>query len=123
MSFNHEELFKKGFRPDGRGGWTKDRPKQLPDAIPERDAGPALVKPSPNEEGSRPRFGVRIVRFGTRLLDVDNLAGGCKPLVDQLRYCGLIPDDDPGAITLTFAQEQVQKKSEIRTEITIERIA
>ena len=53
---------------------------------------------------------VRITRCGTRLLDADNLAGGCKPIVDALRYRGLIPEDDPQSIGLVVQQRKVLKK-------------
>jgi hypothetical protein len=54
-------------------------------------------------------------------LDVDNGAGGCKPLLDAIRYEGLIPDDDPSSIEFNFRQYQV-KKPHRRTEILIEQI-
>ena len=55
---------------------------------------------------------MRITRQATRLLDADNLAGGCKPLIDQLRYAGLIPDDSPEQVEITFTQTKVKKGQE-----------
>lgn len=52
---------------------------------------------------------VIITRYGPKLLDVDNLAGGCKPLIDALRYEGVIPNDDPGTIELVFRQFKAPK--------------
>lgn len=49
---------------------------------------------------------MRIERHSARPLDADNFAGGCKPLIDQLRYAGLIPDDDPASVDLTFVQRR-----------------
>lgn len=49
---------------------------------------------------------VRIVRRGPRTLDADNLSGGCKSLVDALKFVGLIEDDTPGLVTVTYAQER-----------------
>lgn len=66
-----------------------------------------------------PRYRVTITRFGSKLLDIDNGAGGCKPLLDAIRYEGLIPDDDPGTIDFVFRQQKV-KKPQRRTEILIE---
>ena len=67
----------------------------------------------------RSRFRVVITRYGSRPLDVDNGAGGCKPLLDAIRYEGLIPDDDPGTIDFVFRQQKV-RKDERRTEVVIE---
>ena len=53
---------------------------------------------------------VKITRRSTKLLDVDNLAGGCKCLIDALRKHGLIADDDPASVEITFAQEKVVKE-------------
>jgi len=52
---------------------------------------------------------------------VDNGAGGCKPLLDAIRYEGLIPDDDPTTIDFEFRQYQV-KKPYRRTTVLIERV-
>ena len=75
------------------------------------------------QEGSagRPRFRVTITRYGSRPLDVDNGAGGCKPLLDAIRYEGLIPDDDPTTIDFIFRQYQV-KKPYRNTHVLIERV-
>lgn len=55
---------------------------------------------------------MRITRKASRLLDADNLAGGCKPLIDQVRYAGLIPDDSPDKVEISFTQEKVKKGQE-----------
>jgi hypothetical protein len=56
-----------------------------------------------------------------RLLDADNYAGGCKPLIDQLRYAKLIEDDDPETIEITFRQAKCKTKAEEKTTIQITR--
>lgn len=71
--------------------------------------------------GSR-RCRVTIVRKGSKLLDVDNLAGGCKPLVDALRYAGYIVNDDPASVELLFKQIKTPKKLQ-GTEVLIEPLA
>ena len=48
---------------------------------------------------------VTIVRVGRKLLDRDNLYGGAKLLIDALKLCWLIRDDDPAHIDLTVEQE------------------
>lgn len=90
---------------------------------PQHDAGPAPLDNDPDQAGSPagPRYRVTITRFGAKLLDVDNGAGGCKPLLDAMRYEGLIPDDDPGSIDFVFRQQKAKNK-ERRTEILLERL-
>jgi hypothetical protein len=41
------------------------------------------------------------------------MAGGCKPCIDQLRYAGLIRDDDPASVEIVFRQEKVAKGKEM----------
>lgn len=48
---------------------------------------------------------VWIVRHGQRLLDFDNLVGGCKVLCDSLKDAGFIADDSPAHIDLHVSQE------------------
>jgi len=98
-------------------------PHGLQHTQPKHDAGAQLLDPDKAKKGGkgRPRFCVTITRYGSRPLDVDNGAGGCKPLLDAIRYEGLIPDDDPSSIEFQFRQYQV-KKPHRRTEILIEQI-
>lgn len=49
---------------------------------------------------------VRRYRSARYELDHDNLVGGCKPLVDALVKVGLIEDDTPGLVTVTYEQER-----------------
>ena len=98
-------------------------PHGIHHAQPKHNARPELLDPNKAKKGSkrRPRFCVTIIRYGSRPLDVDNGAGGCKPLLDAIRYEGLIPDDDPSTIEFQFKQYQVTKPHR-RTEVLIERI-
>jgi hypothetical protein len=48
-----------------------------------------------------------------RLLDKDNLYGSCKPLVDGLKYIGLIRDDKPEWIELECRQQTGKAKQTI----------
>jgi hypothetical protein len=41
------------------------------------------------------------------------MAGGCKCCVDQLRYAGLIPNDDPASVEIVFRQEKAAKGQEM----------
>ena len=82
---------------------------KLRHAVPEHDAGEAQVCVGEDEKGGAGRIEVCITRFGTRLLDADNLAGGCKYIIDGLRYTGVIPEDNPAAIILKIRQEKAKK--------------
>jgi Holliday junction resolvase RusA-like endonuclease len=85
---------------------------------PQRAAGSQPLGHPEEKAGSAKRVKVCICRKGTRLLDLDNLAGGTKALLDALRYEGVIQDDDPGSIDFEVRQEKV-KRADIGTEITI----
>lgn len=102
-------------RPQG------DRPRRLRHPKPQHDAGAEPLDPHAAQSGGQAgaRYRLTITRYGAKLLDIDNGVGGCKPLIDALRYEGLIPEDDPGTIELIFRQRKVPK-DERRTEIVIE---
>ena len=72
-----------------------------------------------DEQRSGPRHHVRIKSHRVRLLDVDNLYGGCKHLIDSLRLSGIIPDDDPTSITLEVTQEKIKGYKNEKTEVEV----
>lgn len=90
---------------------------------PQQDAGKKPLDFDQAQEGGQTggagRIKVTITRRGPKLLDVDNLAGGCKPLIDALRYEGVIPNDDPGTIELAFRQFKTKREDQ-GTEVLIE---
>lgn len=94
---------------------------RLPHPVTQHDARAQLLDSNKAQKAGKGRFRVSIERCGTRLLDIDNAVGGAKPLLDQMRYAGLIPDDNPGCIELQFTQRKV-KRAEIETVVTIEAI-
>jgi len=98
-----------------------NRPRRLRHSKLEHDAGPEPLDSDQAQGGGQAgaRYRLTITRYGAKLLDIDNGVGGCKPLIDALRYEGLIPEDDPGTIELIFRQRKVPK-AERRTEIVIE---
>lgn len=61
---------------------------------------------------------VVITRFGSRMLDRDNLIGGCKPLLDEMKSAGLIVDDREEWLIARYYQEKVARGYE-KTEIDI----
>lgn len=125
----NEETIKKLF-PNASGAFLRANLPSCPSLVKwlcypelEQDAGPQPLDPHQDEKGGQGspagRVKVTIIRHGARLLDLDNGAGGCKPILDALRYEGVIKNDDPG--TIEFAFKQVKSK-ELGTEILIEPI-
>jgi hypothetical protein len=110
-----DDLTKLGYtqQPDGSFARpAKPLVGRISHALAQRPARTTLVHPHPRKEKGQERVVVRITRQATRLLDADNLAGGCKPLIDQLRYARLIPDDSPEQVEITFTQTKVKKGQE-----------
>ena len=65
------------------------------------------------------KLGVKIIREGRRLLDLDNLVGGTKVVTDSLREQRLIIDDSPEHVSLSYEQRKVPKSGYPRTLIEI----
>ena len=84
--------------------------KGLPDPEPEPTAPQTLDSGASGKAKGKARITVFITRISSRSLDPDNLTGGVKPLVDQLRYSGLIQDDTQEDINLKVSQEKAQPK-------------
>ena len=68
----------------------------------------------------RPAYRVGITVYRRRLLDVDNLYAGCKPLLDGMRDVGILRGDTPKWCSLDVKQVQVKEK--FRVEITLEKL-
>lgn len=96
---------------------------RLPDAFAKRPTPLPLEKSTSDEKGGQARTIVRITRFACRSIDFDNGAGGCKALVDAMRYENLIKDDAPEFIDFQFRQVRVKTRKEQGTLIEIEEIA
>jgi len=147
MAFTLDQLKILGFSPQPDGSFsaptarlyakpkpmdpqTKAHPHGLPHPKPQQIAAQALDGRPQSQAGSQggagagvgPRFRLIIARHSSRPLDADNLAGGCKPLIDAIRRAGLIPDDDPKSVHLEFAQHGC-KRGEERTEIEVYTLA
>lgn len=95
---------------------------RLPSAQPERAVCNEPMATSPRKEESSRHYVIRITGFRKRILDPDNFSGGCKYVIDGLRYAGLIPDDTPEAIILETGQVKVKEAGDERTEIVIEKL-
>jgi len=117
-----EQLRQMGFvlQPDGsysRQVNHEAHPKKLPHPVIKPPARQTLERARPGKEAGGSRLICRITRYAPRPLDADNFAGGCKPLIDQLRYAGIIPNDDPASVELQFRQETVTGKGWTSVEI------
>jgi len=55
---------------------------------------------------------VRVIRCGPRLLDIGNLVGGAKPLMDALVRERVIQDDSPRWVEEIYLQEIVSRGRE-----------
>ena len=120
MNFTHEILQQMGYKIDADGNYS--RTETNTPRVSNTKSKPVIRKALQNtdkaQKGSKERIVLRITRYATRLLDEDNLAGA-KLLVDQLRYAGIIPNDDPQCLKIILDQIKVKHKTEERTEIEI----
>lgn len=86
--------------------------------IVEPDIGDVSLGKASLQKANRPRFRVTVHSVRKRLLDEDN---GCeKFLVDQLRYAGLIANDNPALTTISTTQRRCEEGEPEHVEITID---
>ena len=119
MNWTHEQLKALGYRQNPDGSYSHTSTSGIPHAKPQPAPRKALVNPREGEDPRKNRVTLVITRSAVSLLDADNFAGGCKPLIDQLRYAKLIADDDPETVEILFRQTKVKTKAEERTEVEI----
>ena len=119
-NWTHEQLKSLGYHrhPDGNYYPTPPPPRLL-DSFPKHDPVIPLVEPSQTKTTRKNRVNLRIERVSTKLQDFDNFVGGTKPLTDQLRYSGLISDDDPESINAHYQQQKCKHKRDEKTIIEI----
>lgn len=123
MNLTHDYLIKIGYQCNPDGTYTKSvsMSSGLPHAKPQPTPRQALVNSCEGEDPRKARTTLIITRSAVSLLDADNYAGGCKPLIDQLRYAKLIADDDPETVEILFRQVKVKTKAEEMTQVEITR--
>ena len=64
---------------------------------------------------------LQIIVYCIRPQDEDNMIAACKPLIDGIRYCGIIYDDKPENLTVKSPQfVKVHKKDEEHVELFIQ---
>jgi hypothetical protein len=122
-----DDLLKLGYLEQPDGSYSKvpapvhnsHQSRKLPDPVPQHSAQQALVALAQGKGKGGKRITISINRRSTRTLDLDNFAGGCKPLIDQLRYAQLIPDDDPASVEIIFTQEKVPHQNKQGTSLKI----
>ena len=66
-----------------------------------------------------PSVHILIEGYGCRPKDCDNLVAGCKAIIDVLRNCSFLVDDNPTKMTLSVMSKKVSKKKDERLELTL----
>ena len=114
MNWTHEQLRQLGYteKPDGSFARTESVAPGSPHPIPQPHPRQTLDCLVQGETEGQPRFGLRITRIACHPLDADNFAGGCKFLIDAIRKRGLIPDDDPASVEISFRQVKAKHKDQ-----------
>jgi hypothetical protein len=115
--FNNEQLLgiinKRGY------GISRDPCIPGKDSKLECGAGNEPLETVKIQESYSGKYVVRVVSYRSRLCDEDNL---CEKFgVDFLRYAGILEKDSPDKTHIITTQKKC-KKSEERTEITIDRL-
>lgn len=118
MSISINFLKKLGYTEQPDGSYSPNH-KGILNPVTKRPAQQTLVALPQTQKGSKGRTHIIITRYSCRPLDIDNFAGGCKPIIDELRYAKLIAEDNPETIDVEFKQIKVKTKLEQRTEIEI----
>ena len=121
MNFTPDQLAEKGYTLNKDGSYSP-RSTKIPNPVTQHPPQQTLVALPKGKETRSKRTRIIITRYSCRPLDCDNYAGGCKPIIDQLRYAKLIQDDDPETIEVDFRQIKVKTKNEEHTEIEINEI-
>lgn len=120
MNWTHEQLKSLGYHRHPDGNYYPSPPSpRLSNPVTKLDPVISLVKPSQTQTKSKNRITLRIERVSTKLQDFDNFVGGTKALTDQLRYAGIIPDDDPSSINAHYQQQKCKHKKDEKTIVEI----
>jgi hypothetical protein len=119
-NWTHEQLKSLGYHrhPDGNY-YPAPPPPRVLDPVPKLDPLIPLVKTPQAQTKGKTRVTLHIQRISVKLQDYDNYVGGTKPLTDQLRYAGLISDDDPESISASYTQQKCKHLKDEKTIIEI----
>lgn len=123
MRLSHEELQELLKRPSVAGrNPDLSNPYHPPRKVAVME--PAIVDVSLGsasvQKTSRQSFRVRLVSVRERLLDEDNLSA--KYVVDQIRYCGIIPDDNAPQTKIEITQRKCEEGEPEYVEVIVEKI-
>ena len=122
MKWSESEIASKGYQINPDGSYSKPHQAnnaRLPHAVTKHSPKQTLEPLRKGKETRSKVTRIRITRYSTRPLDCDNFAGGCKPIIDQLRYAKLITNDSPEDVEIQFSQVKLKHKDKQRTEIEI----
>ena len=118
--WTHEQLKSLGYHRHPDGDYYPHPPTgKLPDPVPQHDPVEPLVKTPQTQTKGKTRVTLHIQRISVKLQDYDNYVGGTKPLTDQLRYAGLISDDDPESISASYTQQKCKHRKDEKTIVQI----
>jgi hypothetical protein len=119
-NWTHDQLKSLGYHLHPDGSYHPHPPSpRLPDTQLKHDSVKPLVKTPQTQTKGKTRVDLHIQRVSTKLQDFDNYVGGTKPLTDQLRYAGLIRDDDPESISANYTQQKCKHLKDQKTIVTI----
>ena len=119
-NWTHEQLKSLGYFLHPDGNYYPNPPSgKLLDPKPQHDPVLPLVKTPQAQTKGKTRIDIHIQRVSTKLQDFDNFVGGTKCLTDQLRYAGLISDDDPESISANYTQQKCKHLKDEKTIVQI----
>ena len=119
-NWTHEQLKTLGYHLHPDGSYHTNPPShRVLNSVPQHNPVVPLVKTPQTQTKGKTRINLSIERVSTKLQDYDNFVGGTKPLTDQLRYSGLIPDDDPESINAHYSQKKCKHHKDEGTIVTI----
>jgi len=119
-NWTHEQLTTLGYHRHPDGNYYPHPPTgKLSDSIPQQHPVIPLDETSQTQTKGKTRVDIHIQRISTKLQDFDNFVGGTKCLTDQLRYAGLIHDDDPESIRASYTQQKCKHLKDQKTIVQI----
>ena len=119
-NWTHEQLTTLGYHRHPDGNYYPHPPTgKLLDPKSQHDPVIPLVETTQAQTKGKTRIDIHIQRVSTKLQDFDNFVGGTKCLTDQLRYAGLIHDDDPESIRASYTQQKCKHLKDQKTIVQI----
>lgn len=104
---------------DGQGTINFPDYDGLSGSKPKRSVRVKPMGKGEGEEGMRAEYSICITSCRVNLLDPDNYY--IKDLIDQLRYAGVIPEDDPQTVEIEIIPKKVSGYKQEKTIIEVRR--